>query len=116
MDVAAAPCGKLALKRSSAKARRAREIAACRPWLDAEIAALRPDVVVALGATAAQSLMGRAFRITQDRGKVFTPTEGKWVFVATLHPSAILRGKPEERAAGLAGLVADLKVAAHALR
>ncbi len=105
------PAGKRRLHKKPS----AREVAACRPWLDAEIAGLRPDVVVALGATAAQSLMGPAFRITRDRGKVFTPTEGAWVFVGTLHPSAILRGKPEERAAGLAGLVADLKIAAQAL-
>lgn len=91
----------------------AREIAACRPWLEAELELLKPAVVVALGATAAQSLMGRAFRVTRDRGKPFKVAWTK-VFFATVHPSSILRGPPEDRAAGLAALVADFrKVAAH---
>lgn len=91
----------------------AREIAACRPWLDAELQILRPAVVVALGATAAQALMGPAFRVTRDRGKAFeVPWAG--IFFATVHPSSILRGPPSEREANLALMVADLKkVAAH---
>lgn len=89
----------------------AREIAACRPWLEAELKLLRPSVVVALGATAAQALMGPAFRVTRERGKPFAaPWAG--VFFATVHPSSILRGPPEEREAALALLVADLKKAA----
>lgn len=67
-----------------------REIAACRVWLDAELELIEPDVVVALGATAAQSLMGRAFRVTTQHGEVFTVPWAKG-FVATIHPSSILR-------------------------
>lgn len=92
----------------------AREIAACKPWLEAELKILRPAVVVALGATAAQALMGPAFRVTRDRGQAFEDVPWAEVFFATVHPSSILRGPPEDRAANLAALVADLKkVAAH---
>jgi uracil-DNA glycosylase family protein len=94
----------------------AREIAACRPWLDAELEALEPDVVVALGATAAQALMGPAFRVTRDRGKVFSELSWAKAFVATVHPSSILRGDPAEREAALSALVADLKVVAKLLK
>jgi DNA polymerase len=94
----------------------AREIAACRPWLDAEFELLDPEVVVALGATAAQALMGPKFRVTHDRGKVFREQSWAKFFVATVHPSSILRGDPEEREAGLAAFVADLKVVAKLLR
>jgi DNA polymerase len=91
----------------------AREIAACKPWLEAELKILRPSVVVALGATAAQALMGPAFRVTRERGKPFDVAWAK-VFFATIHPASILRGPPEDREANLALLVADLKkVAAH---
>jgi uracil-DNA glycosylase len=85
-----------------------REIAACRPWLDAELAIIEPSVVVALGATAAQVLMGPAFRVTRERGK---PIKVPWakIFFATVHPSSILRGPPEDRERGLADLIADLK-------
>jgi uracil-DNA glycosylase len=93
----------------------AREIAACRPWLDAELAALEPDVVVALGATAAQALMGPRFRVTRERGRVFRNVAWSGAFSATIHPSAILRGDPSERAATLAGFVADLKRVARLL-
>lgn len=97
----------------------AREIAACRPWLEAELEALRPDVVVALGATAAQDLMGPQFRVTRDRGKTFRDVSFAHLtlpaVVATVHPSSILRGNPDERADALAGLVSDLKVVAKLL-
>ncbi len=86
----------------------AREIAACRPWLDAELKLLRPAIVVALGATAARALMGPAFRVTRDRGRAFAVPWAE-VFFATVHPSSILRGPPEDRAAGLKALIADLK-------
>lgn len=66
------------------------EISACRPWLEAELTALDPELVVCLGATAAQSLMGPKFRITAERGKFF-PHEWAKELVATVHPSAILR-------------------------
>jgi DNA polymerase len=68
------------------------EISACRPWLEAEIEALEPELIVCLGATAAQSLMGREFRITVHRGKFFPHRFAKEI-VATIHPSAILRAQ-----------------------
>jgi len=70
------------------------EIAACFPWLEAEIAALQPRVIVALGATAAQALFGRAFRVTRDRGR---PIPSRWApyALATVHPSALLRAPDE---------------------
>jgi DNA polymerase len=88
----------------------AAELAACRPWLDAELAVVQPRVLVCLGATAAQALLGRAFRVTKQRG---TPVDSPLadVVVATIHPSAILRAR--DRDAEYAGFVADLqKVAA----
>ena len=66
------------------------EIAACRPWLDAELALLRPKVLVCLGATAAQALLGRTFRVTKSRG-VFVPSSLAPYVTATVHPSSILR-------------------------
>ena len=80
------------------------ELAACRPWLDAEIELLSPAVIVCLGATAAQSLLGKDFRVTRRRGEpIESPPLADWV-VATIHPSAILRqrddaSRHEERAA-----------------
>jgi uracil-DNA glycosylase family protein len=104
---------KLAGKRRLHQKPSAREVAACRPWLQAELNILQPAVVVALGATAAQALMGPAFRVTRDRGRSFDVPWAK-VFFATIHPSSILRGPPEDRAAGFAALVADLKkIVAH---
>jgi DNA polymerase len=96
----------------------AREVAACRPWLEAELEVLRPAVIVALGATAAQELMGASFRVTQQRGKILraAAVPGGAALVATVHPASILRGDPAERAAAFAAFVADLKVAARRLR
>jgi uracil-DNA glycosylase len=91
------------------------EIAACRPWLDAELAVVRPDVLVCLGATAAQALLGREVRVTRDRGR---PLESELapVALATVHPSSILRAPDEEsRRRERALFVADLRVAASAL-
>ena len=91
------------------------ELAACRPWLDAELAVVKPKVVVPLGATAAQSLLGRQFRVTKQRG---VPVESDLAphVVATVHPSSILRQETdEERQAAMAELVADLKVVAKLL-
>ena len=87
------------------------EIAACRPWLDAELAVVRPDVLVCLGATAAQALLGRQFRVTRQRGR---PVESALapVAVATIHPSAILRVDGVDREAEYAAFVDDLRVAA----
>jgi DNA polymerase len=92
----------------------AMEIAACRPWLDLELGALRPLVLVCLGATAAQALLGRAFRVTRDRGKLIESDLAPWV-LATIHPSAVLRAPDEERAAMRAGFVADLHKVAEAI-
>jgi uracil-DNA glycosylase len=77
-------------KRRIHKKPNAAEIAACRPWLDAEIAALHPKIIVCLGATAAQSLLGRNFRVTQHRGE-FLKSSLAPVVMATVHPSSILR-------------------------
>ena len=71
------------------------EIGACKPWLEAEIRAVAPKLVVCLGATAAQSLLGSAFRVTQQRGVVIEPADMPPV-VATVHPSSILRAQDEE--------------------
>lgn len=91
----------------------AREIAACRVWLDAELELIEPDVIVALGATAAQALMGRAFRVTQQRGKLLeSPVEWASRFVATVHPSSILRAPPADRDAAYASFVRDLEAVA----
>jgi uracil-DNA glycosylase family protein len=94
----------------------AAEMAACRPWLEAELAVVRPKVLVALGATAAQSLLGRQFRVTKQRG---VPVESELApyVVATVHPSSILRQETEEdRAAAMKDFVDDLKVVAKLLR
>lgn len=88
-----------------------REMAACKPWLEAELGVVKPDVVVCLGATAAQDLLGPDFRITRDRGRVFRDTAYALALLATLHPSAVLRvPTPEAREAARAGLLADLRV------
>jgi uracil-DNA glycosylase len=92
----------------------AAEQAACRPWLDAELAALHPEVVVCLGAVAANALLGRQFRVSVDRGRFVESPLAPHV-LATVHPSSILRGPPEEREASLAGLVADLSVVREVL-
>ena len=90
------------------------EISACRPWLDAELDVVDPEVVVCLGATAAQALLGRSFRVTVDRGKVI-PWEGRQL-VATVHPSSILRARDDKaRQEQMAAFVRDLEVAARLL-
>jgi DNA polymerase len=85
------------------------EAAACRPWLDAELAVVEPRVLVCLGATAAQALLGRQFRVTQQRGRPVESDLAEHV-LATIHPSAILRD-PESRAQEYAAFVDDLRVA-----
>lgn len=82
-------------KRRIHKKPNAREIEACRPWLDAEIAELQPQVIVCLGATAAQTILGRAFRVTAQRGEFVESPLAKYV-MATVHPSSILRA-PDEK-------------------
>ncbi|HKO49165.1 MAG TPA: UdgX family uracil-DNA binding protein [Polyangiaceae bacterium] len=92
------------------------EIAACVPWLHAELRQILPDVLVLLGATAAQALFGSAFRVTQQRGKALK-SEWARVVIATAHPSAVLRAPDAAaRAQAFTDLVADLRVAARALR
>ena len=96
------------------------EVVSCRPWLLSELNAIQPDVVVLLGATAAKSLMGSSFRLTAHRGEVLRlPAEDKKIdldidprVVATVHPSAILRGPSEDREKAFDALVADLRVVA----
>jgi uracil-DNA glycosylase family protein len=85
------------------------EIRACRPWLDAEIALVRPHVIITLGATASQALLGKQFRVTKDRGKPIASPLAQAVF-ATVHPSAVLRA-PDAAARALAEqeFFADLK-------
>jgi uracil-DNA glycosylase family protein len=85
-----------------------REIRACFPWLDQEIALLQPDVIVCLGATAAQALLGKDFRVTQQRGRPIQTDRGATVF-ATVHPSAVLRAPPEARDASEQEFFADLR-------
>lgn len=92
----------------------AREIQACKPWLEAEIALVKPDVLVCLGATAAQALLGPTFRVTRRRGVLVESTLAR-VVLATVHPSSLLRGEPEEREAEIARFIADLRKAARAL-
>ena len=88
---------------------------ACRPWLDAELAVVEPRVLVCLGATAAQSLLGRDFRVTKHRGELLDSPLAEYV-TATIHPSAILRQRDEEaRRAELAAFVDDLRVVAQLL-
>jgi DNA polymerase len=92
------------------------EVRACRPWFLAELAAVRPRVVVLLGATAAQALLGSAFRVTRDRGKPLA-SEFAPVMIATVHPSSILRAPDETaRADAFAAFVEDLKVAARSAK
>jgi DNA polymerase len=90
------------------------EITACRPWLDAELAVIHPRVLVLLGATAAQSLLGRDFRVTQNR-RVLIESELAAAVTATIHPSAVLRGEPEKRKAEFAAFVDDLRFVASLL-
>lgn len=100
-------------KRRIHKKPNAAEMTACRPWLDAEIAAVKPKIIVCLGATAAQSLLGRAFRVTQHRGELLACELAPFV-MATVHPSSILRAPDEEsRHAELKMFIADLKKAAR---
>jgi DNA polymerase len=89
------------------------EIAACRPWLEAELAVVEPRVLVCLGATAAQALLGRQFRVTRERGR---PVESELAehVLATVHPSSILRD-PETREQEYAAFVDDLRIVARFL-
>jgi uracil-DNA glycosylase family protein len=91
------------------------EIAACRPWLEAEVARIGPELIVCLGATAAQALLGSGFRVTRQHGQLL-PTDLGPPAIATIHPSAVLRAADDAaRREALDGLVADLKLAAGRL-
>jgi DNA polymerase len=117
-------------KRRIHKKPRMSEIKACRPWLEAELRAIKPGIVVCLGAVAAQSIMGSQFKLMQNRGKLL-PADPKGpalavpkgpalpveYVVATIHPSAVLRAPDSEgRRQAYESLVADLKVVARALK
>ena len=92
------------------------EIRACRPWLEAEIKVVKPKVVVAMGATAAQTLLGPSFRLTHHRGEVLS-TEIAPQIIATVHPSSILRAPDDDaRHRELADFIADLKRVPKLLR
>jgi len=94
----------------------ARESGACRPWLHREIELVKPRIIVLMGAMAAQSLMGNAFRVTKERGKLITGTEWAPAIVATVHPSSILRAPDDQtRREQYAAFVADLRLVARAL-
>lgn len=100
-------------KRRIHKKPNALEISACRPWLEAEIAVTRPEVVVLLGATAAQGILGRDFRVTQHRGEWVSSDIAPFV-LATVHPSSILRAPDDEsRHEEMRKFVADLKTVAR---
>ena len=91
------------------------EIDACRPWLDEELALLRPEAVVLLGATAGKAILGPKFRVTQERGRQIDSDLAALV-TATIHPSAILRAPDDDaRQAERAAFTADLRVVARAL-
>jgi uracil-DNA glycosylase family protein len=102
-------------KRRIHKRPSAEEVRACRPWLDAELHAVQPTALIALGATAAQDLFGRSFRVTKQRGEPldfdFAP-----LVMATIHPSAILRADDDQREAEYRRFVADLEVLARGVR
>jgi uracil-DNA glycosylase family protein len=102
-----APSGKRRIHQKPDRA----EVSACRPWLEGEVARVQPELIVLLGATAAQAILGSQFRVTRERG-IVRPTSLGPPALATIHPSAVLRASTsEERASGLAGLIADLRVA-----
>jgi DNA polymerase len=92
----------------------AAEVRACRPWLDLELEIVRPDLLVCLGATAAQAIIGGEFRITERRGEIIPGVDRRPPVLATFHPSAILRARsPDDRERSMAALIADLSSAAE---
>ncbi|MCU1285576.1 MAG: putative polymerase related protein [Acidobacteriales bacterium] len=104
-------------KRRIHKKPNALEIAACRPWFEAEVQVIKPQVVICLGATAAQAVIGRTFKVTQRRGEILHDVAIALAVMATVHPSSILRAPDEEaRRDEMTKFVADLKVAAAYIR
>src|ERR1043166_8396710 len=101
-------------KRRIHKTPNASEVNACFPWLENEIALLKPRVIVCLGATAAKALLGRGFRVTKQRG---IPVESPWapVVIATVHPSSVLRAPPGEQKRAEQAFIADIRKVARAL-
>ena len=96
-------------KRRIHKKPNAEEISACRPWLESEIELVKPKILVCLGATAAQALLGRQFKVTQERGRFIEGTGLAPVVTATVHPSSILRAPDEgTRHQEMTAFVADL--------
>jgi DNA polymerase len=103
-------------KRRIHKKPNAEQIRACMPWLEAELARVGPEILVLLGATAAQAILGRSFRVTQQRGE-FVDSPLAPLVTATIHPSAILRTETEEdRQEAFDGFVRDLRGVARALK
>jgi DNA polymerase len=103
-------------KRRIHKKPRYSEIHACRPWLEAELAVVRPEVLVCLGASAAQALLGKDFRVTQQRGKLIESSLATHV-IATVHPSSILRARDDQsRHAQMKAFVEDLKQVALVIK
>ena len=86
-------------------------VVACQPWLKAEIEILEPPLLVLLGAVAAQSLLGRDFKVSRQRGLVDDPAPGLPAVIATVHPSSVLRAPDDERKARMDEFVADLELA-----
>jgi uracil-DNA glycosylase len=102
-------------KRRIHKKPNAREVTACRPWLEAEISLVKPQVIVCLGATAAQALLGPKFRVSKQRGQFIESTLAPYI-LATVHPSSILRAPDDEtRRDERRQFVNDLKKVAHVL-
>jgi len=105
-----APSGKRRIHQKPDRA----EIDACYPWLRAEVARIQPELIVCLGATAAQAVLGRDFKVTRQHGEVLDSELGP--ALGTIHPSAVLRAPDETRGEMLGQMVADLAVAAAGLR
>jgi uracil-DNA glycosylase family protein len=93
----------------------AEEVRACSRWWTAELDVIEPELVVLLGATAAQAILGPKVRVTRDRGRLLEPENVRWDALVTVHPSSVLRMQDEERAHAYASLVADLEIAANYL-
>ena len=104
-----APSGKRRIHQKPDRA----EVEACFPWLEAEVGRVRPELIVCLGATAAQALLGASFRVTREHGQVLDSPLGP--ALATVHPSAILRAPDDARDEAYRGMVDDLRVAAKQL-